>query len=154
MFKPIVIGAMLILLASARMDAQTVVATYSGTTASLSASASALAAGFESLLNDGTDVAPASISVIYYSGDSKFYLIGTGALSGKTFYVYTELVASGSNLTLKQTAGGKGMKCAHPSCNYDPCSMPPVCAGACNGVGSCALTEIPYPSNGHLGSFY
>ncbi len=136
------------------LRAQSVIATFSGTSATLVASQGALSEGFESLFNDSTSIASSSISVLYYGADSSFYLTGTGTYSGVPCNAYTKLSRSGSDLILNQGTSGKGVRCWHPSCNYAPCSTPPVCVGSCNGVGSCVFTEVDFSPDGHMGSFY
>ena len=144
-------GVALVALVSSA-HSQTVVATISGGTYTFSASKVTLASAFEQEFNDGSTVSPTTIDLV--KSGSNWFLWGRGVKSGKAFTCWIALTVSGGNSYIFNGAGGMVHRCSHPACNYDPCSLPPVCGGDCNGNRvECVLISDPHAAAGYLGSF-
>lgn len=95
-----------IIAASLSLEAATVVATVSGSTATLQVSQSTLATAFQDEYGSGLSVDVASVHCEYWSSNSTWRLVATAILSGEHHVVSVLLDQIGNYLYITHTSLG------------------------------------------------
>jgi hypothetical protein len=130
---------------------QTVVGTVSGGLATITASSSALTAGFDSEYNDGS----VYTSVEQYNDGVTWYLIGNGYNGSEKRRSSYPLTLIGTDLFLDTSAAVQITLCSILGCSSFPCTH--LCNEPCpsgQGSGTCTSSSQPLIAAGHLGTFY
>lgn len=152
----IILALAVVFMAPVMTLAQTVVATVSGGSATLSVSQSTLAAAMQQELNDGTSIVPATVAVEWWSSVSQWRLVGEGVNGSTQKSISVLLDASGSDLFITASSGTGALKlCSIIGCIAWPCSKE-NCNESCSSPTGpvCVSSQQPLILASHLGNFY